>query len=147
MLFETENGGKVLEHLLLQKGKDYDSILTSAIEFAKQGKTAEILPVINQKELKEYRKSVFLDYDLNKNPDLRVDGVYHDIKEVSNLKTFVRNANRAYEQGAIAILQNDDLDNFNDIQKRVKDIFKNGEYRYDIVFVLNKGKLYKFNRD
>lgn len=131
----------------IRKGKDYESILSSAIEFAKKGKTTEILPVINQTELREYRKIVFPNYDLKKNPDLRVEGIYHDVKEVINLKTFVRNANRAYEQKAVAILQNDELDNFKDIEKRIRDIFKKGEYKYDIIFVLNKGKLYKFNRD
>ncbi|WP_172917167.1 minor capsid protein [Capnocytophaga canis] len=155
LLFEAENGGKVLEHLLLQKGKDYDSILTSAIEFAKQGKTAEILPVINQKELKEYRKSVFLDYDLNKNPDLRVDGVYYDIKEVESLKKIQRNANKASIQGAVAIIQYNGEDLTQEaMEQQVRRIFgannidKNGihNYPYQLVYFLHKGKLYKYNR-
>lgn len=155
-LFETENGGQVLEHLLLRKGKDYNSILTSAKEFAKQGKIAEILPELNQKELKAHRNVVFPNYDLNKNPDLRVDGIYHDVKEVESLKKITSNANRASTQGAIAIIQYDgsDLTEKKMIQQ-VKRIFganninENGvhNYPYKQVYFLHKGKLYKYNRD
>ncbi|GIJ96642.1 hypothetical protein CAPN001_12110 [Capnocytophaga stomatis] len=155
-LFEAENGGQVLEHLLLRKGKDYESILASAKEFAKQGKIAEILPELNQKGLKSYRKVVFPNYDLNKNPDLRVDGIYHDVKEVESLKKITSNANRASTQGAIAIIQYDgsDLTEEKMIQQ-VKRIFganninENGvhNYPYKQVYFLHNGKLYKYNRD
>lgn len=145
-LFETENGGQVLEHFLLRKGKDYESILTSAKEFAKQGKVAEILPELNQRELKEFRKIVFPNYDLNKNPDLRIDGVYHDIKEVEQLHNFIKNANRASKQGAIPILRYDNTNDFGLIKAQIEAIFKDKNYPYDIIYVLHKGKLYKYNK-
>lgn len=155
-LFTSENGGKVLEHLLLRKGKDYQSILTSAKEFAKQGKIAEILPELNQRELKEFRKIVFPNYHLNKNPDLRIDGIYHDIKEVESLKKIQRNANKAYMQGAIAIIQYDGKDLVaNVMEQQVKRIFgsnnidEKGVHNYplNLIYFLHKGKLYKYNRD
>ena len=153
-LYETENGGKVLEHRLVQREKqDYQSILTAAKRFAEEGKKAEILPEINQKELKQYRTTVFPNYKLNKNPDLRVEGVYHDIKEIESLKTITRNANRAASQGAIAILQNDNED-INDIKNGVKKVFhKNNinqegthNYPYDVIYILHKEKLYRCNK-
>ena len=153
-LYETENGGKVLEHRLVQREKqDYQSILTAAKRFAEEGKIAEILPEINQRELNRYREAVFPDYALNKNPDLRIDEVYYDIKEIESLKTITRNANRAASQGAIAILQNDNED-INDIKSGTKKVFhKNNinqegmhNYPYDIIYILHKEKLYRCNK-
>ena len=153
-LFESEQGGKVLLHRLVDRTKqDYNSIFTAAKRFAEEGKIAEILPEINQKELKQYRATVFPNYTLNKNPDLRVEGVYHDIKEIESLKTITRNANRAASQGAIAILQNDNED-INDIKNGVKKVFhKNNinqegihNYPYDVIYILHKEKLYRCNK-
>lgn len=144
-LFES-NGGKVLEHLLVNKGKDYESIFISAKEFAKRGKVAEILPELNQRELKEFRKIVFPNYDLNKNPDLRVDGVYHDIKEVEQLHNFIKNANRAIKQGAIPILQYDGNNDFELISKQMNAILKIENYPYRVVYLLHNQKLYKYNK-
>ena len=153
-LYETDNGGKVLEHRLVQREKqDYQSILTAAKRFAEEGKIAEILPEINQRELNRYREAVFPDYALNKNPDLRIDEVYYDIKEIESLKTITRNANRAASQGAIAILQNDNED-INDIKSGTKKVFhKNNinqegmhNYPYDIIYILHKEKLYRCNK-
>lgn len=153
-LYETDNRGKVLEHRLVQREKqDYQSILTAAKRFAEEGKIAEILPEINQRELNRYRETVFPDYALNKNPDLRIDKVYYDIKEIESLKTITRNANRAASQGAIAILQNDKED-INDIKSGTKKVFhKNNinqegihNYPYDVIYILHKEKLYRCNK-
>ena len=154
-LYETENGGKVLEHRLVQREKqDYQSILTAAKRFAEEGKIAEILPEINQRELNRYRETVFPDYALNKNPDLRIDEVYYDIKEIESLKTITRNANRAASQGAIAILQNDEVD-LKVAEQRIKKVFNENNrapdgtynYPYETIYFLQKGTLYKYNRD
>ena len=154
-LYETENGGKVLEHRLVQREKqDYQSILTTAKRFAEEGKIAEILPEINQKELKQYRATVFPNYKLNKNPDLRVGVSYYDIKEVTAPNNFIRNANRAASQGAIAILQNDKIA-LEVAERQIKNVFaKNNKtpqgvhnYPYETIYYLHKGVLYKYNRD
>ena len=86
-LFESEQGGKVLLHRLVDRTKqDYNSIFTAAKRFAEKGKIGEILPEINQKELNRYRATIFPNYTLNKNPDLRIDGLYYDIKEIESVK-------------------------------------------------------------
>ena len=154
-IYETDNGGKVLEHRLVQRERqDYQSILTAAKRFAEEGKIAEILPEINQRELNRYRETVFPDYALNKNPDLRIDEVYYDIKEIESLKTITRNANRAASQGAIAILQNDEVD-LKVAEQRIKKVFYENNrapdgtynYPYETIYFLQKGTLYKYNRD
>lgn len=154
-IYETDNGGKVLEHRLVQRERqDYQSILTAAKRFAEEGKIAEILPEINQRELNRYRETVFPDYALNKNPDLRIDEVYYDIKEIESLKTITRNANRAASQGAIAILQNDEVD-LKVAEQRIKKVFNENNrapdgtynYPYETIYFLQKGTLYKYNRD
>ena len=154
-LYETDNGGKVLEHRLVQREKqDYQSILTAAKRFAEEGKIAEILPEINQRELNRYRETVFPDYALNKNPDLRIDKVYYDIKEVTAPNNFIRNANRAASQGAIVILQNDEIA-LEVAERQIKKVFAENNktpqgvhnYPYETIYFLHKGVLYKYNRD
>jgi len=154
-LFESEQGGKVLLHRLVDRTKqDYNSIFTAAKRFAEEGKIAEILPEINQKELNRYRATVFPNYKLNKNPDLRVGLSYYDIKEVTAPNNFIRNANRAASQGAIAILQNDKIA-LEVAERQIKNVFaKNNKtpqgvhnYPYETIYYLHKGVLYKYNRD
>ena len=155
-LFESKNGGKVLEHRLVKQGEDYNSIFTAAKEFAKQGKIAEILPIINQKEFKDYRKIVFPDYFFNKNPDLRIDRIYFDVKEVKSIKGVQGNANKAALQGAIVIIQYNGEDlTIDKMKQQAKRIFgknninqnKGHNYPYNVMFYLHKQKLYKYNKD
>jgi len=149
--------GSVSEHLLVQKQSDYKSILQAATEFAKQGQNAEILPILHRKEFTDFRKVVFPEYSLDKNPDLRVGKLYYDIKEVENPGKFIKNANRAMKQDAIAILQYDGDDLTEKIMKKqAKAIFghKNinpttnkSHYEKDSLYFLHKGKLHKYDRD
>lgn len=152
--FNTEKGS-VLKHLLYRKGEDHKAIMETAKVFAKNGSYIEILPEINRKGFEKFREIVFPNFNLNKNPDLRIDGVYYDVKRVSNFNEFTRNANRASKQNSIAILVfNDTLDERKMLQLKDRiygknNINKNGEPNYDkkIFYVLNKGKLHKYNRD
>ncbi len=156
-IYEYENGGKVLLHDLVDtQATDYNSILLAAKEFAKKGDVSEILPIINNKEIKQYRSIVFPNYNLNKNPDLRINEVYHDIKEVKSIKASQGNANNAAKQNAIAIIQYDGKDLTNKLMKQQAErIFNknniNNEgkhnYLFKIVYFLHNGKLYKYNRD
>ena len=152
--FNTEKGS-VLKHLLYRKGEDHKAIMETAKVFAKNGSYIEILPEINRKGFEKFREIVFPNFNLNKNPDLRIDGVYYDVKRVSNFNEFTRNANRASKQNSIAILVfNDTLDERKMLQLKDRiygknNIDKNGKPNYDkeIFYVLNKGKLHKYNRD
>ena len=153
-VFNTEKGS-VLKHLLYRKGEDHKAIMETAKVFAKNGSYIEILPEINRKGFEKFREIVFPNFNLNKNPDLRIDGVYYDVKRVSNFNEFTRNANRASKQNSIAILVfNDTLDERKMLQLKDRiygknNIDKNGKPNYDkeIFYVLNKGKLHKYNRD
>ena len=152
--FNTEKGS-VLKHLLYRKGEDHKAIIETAKVFAKNDSYIEILPEINRKGFEKFREIVFPNFNLNKNPDLRIDGVYYDVKRVSNFNEFTRNANRASKQNSIAILVfNDTLDERKMLQLKDRiygknNIDKNGKPNYDkeIFYVLNKGKLHKYNRD
>ncbi|HAO08190.1 MAG TPA: hypothetical protein DCQ50_14670 [Chryseobacterium sp.] len=148
--------GSVSEHILAPKQKDYESILQTATELAKEGQKAEILPIINRKDFKEYRKTVFPEYELDKNPDLRAGKLYYDIKEVESLNNCMKNANRAAKQDAIAVIRYDGKDLTEEkMQQQAKRIFgknnidQSGNHNYpkDIFYFLKNGKLHKYNRD
>ncbi len=148
--------GSVSEHILAPKQKDYESILQTATELAKDGQKAEILPIVNRKDFKEYRKTVFPGYELDKNPDLKAGKLYYDIKEVESLSNCMKNANRAAKQDAIAVIRYDGEDLTDEkMQQQAKRIFgknnidKSGNHNYpkDTVYFLKDGKLHKYNRD
>lgn len=156
-ILKTENGGSVLKHILYKKGDDHKEISLAAKLFAEKGLVAEILPEINRKGFEHFRAVVFPNYSLKKNPDLRIDGVYYDLKRVDNIKNFVKNANRAYKQSSVAILQFDEYA----LSDREKISIKNAiygtnnkskqtgkpHYGKSYFYIMNKGKLYKYNRD
>lgn len=147
-LFQTKKG-IVSEHILIKKGNDYNDILTTAKEFAKKGKIAELMPEINQKE-RTIRNVVFPNLSSKtSNPDLRVGNAFYDIKRPKAIKNIVGNSNGASKQGAIAVISDTQLDKpLTDaiMKERVKDIFKNKHYLFDEVVFIKKGKLVVFNR-
>ncbi|UDQ55011.1 minor capsid protein [Chryseobacterium indologenes] len=156
-VIQESKKGKISEHILLNKGEDYPNIKNVAEQFLKNGsKEIELMPEINSKSLNSYRDKIFPGYDHNKNPDLRIDGTYYDVKRVETMKNVQRNANRASEQKAIAVIdyQGDDLTE-EKMKQQAKRIFgKNnindkGEHNYpgDTLYFSHKGKLYKYNRE
>lgn len=156
-VIQERKKGKITEHILLNKGEDYPNIKNVAQQFLKDGsKNIEIMPEINAKSLHKFREKIYPNYDLMKNPDLRIDGKYYDVKRVESLKNIQRNANRASEQKAIAVLdyQGDDLTE-EKMKQQAKRIFgKNnindkGEHNYpmDTLYFSHKGKLHKYNRE
>lgn len=149
--------GKISQHSLVNKGEDYESILEIAKQFLADGsKNIELMPELNSQSLTSYRAKVFPKYKLLKNPDLRIDEEYFDVKRIENVKNFQRNANRAYNQDAIAVLEynGDDLTQ-EKMQQQAKRIFgknnvnSDGEHQYkkDVLYFSHKGKLYKYNRE
>lgn len=120
-LHKFNNGGIVLEHVLVDKAKtDYKRNLEIAIDHAKNGKKVEILPIIHAKET-ELREIIFPNFNKHpKNPDLRIDNEYFE-----------------EEQPILPI-------NFNKIKNRIKQ----GSKQADNVIInmhtkINKGKQYK----
>ncbi len=156
-VLKTKNGGKVLKHILYKKGNDHREITLAAKLFAERGSEVEIMPEINRKGFEKFRTVVFPNYNLKKNPDLRIDGGYYDVKRVDNIKNFVKNANRASNQNAIAVLKYDGKDLTSEMMNRVKHrIFSvnnvnpnTGKHNYPFnhFYFLHNGKLYKQKRD
>lgn len=156
-ILKKSDKGEISEHLLLNRGEDYPNIKKVAELFLKQGsKQIELLPEINSKNLARFRSKVFPDYDLIKNPDLRIDKNYYDVKRVENLKNIQRNANRASNQNAVAVIDylGDDLTEEKMLQQSKRIFGKNnvndkGEHQYkqDKIYFSYKGKLYKYNRE
>lgn len=81
-LFESENGGKVLEHFLCEKGDDYQSVLASAKWFAKQGKKVTVLPRFNSPLKSEVYKQLFAELEgtpyWGKCPDFKVGNSFYE---------------------------------------------------------------------
>lgn len=140
----------VYEHLLVKKEDDYAELKTIAKELAKNGKRTELLPEINEKE-RTLRSTVFPNYkkSLKTNPDLRNGNEYFDLKRPQSIRRILKNANKASNQGAIAIISDSFLDKkLTDriMDERAKDIFKSKEYKMNtVVFKIGK-KLIVYNR-
>lgn len=155
VIYESSKG-KVSEHILTQQGKDYKTITEVSKLFAKKGNNVELMPILNRKELQSFREKVFPNYDLLKNPDIRVNNTYYDIKEVESFSKIQRNANRAGKQGSVAVIKFED-ESFSEVkmQQQAKRIFgdnnidENGVHNYPFneVYFYHKGKLYKYNRE
>lgn len=148
-LFESKNGGKVLEHRLVKQGEDYSDIVKVANAFAKQGKIVEIMPEIYKTE-RTIRNIIFPNLQSKtSNPDLKIGNKYYDVKRPSSIRNIEGNANKASKQGAIAIISDSRLDKElteRMINERIKNIFKNKYYKYNTIYIHLKEELRLFNR-
>ena len=152
----TNGKGKVLKHLLAsEKAEDFKEVLESAKLFADDNKIVEMMPVISDKNLFEFRKKVFPNYNLLKNPDLRIDKVYMDVKRPERIGNIQGNANKAFKQLSIAIIHTGKIKiTKKQIENRVKDIYragninKDGNHNYNLpyIYFLVEGKLYKYKK-
>lgn len=153
--FETvkafKNGGSVKKHLLVNtNAEDYNDILNVSNAFAKQGKKVEILPEIHISEPKARKKILSKLDHKSSNPDLKVDGVYMDVKRPKAIKNITGNANQASKQSAVAVISDSQLDkkmNEEIMTKRAEAILneKNKEnYSSDEIYFFNDGKLFKY---
>lgn len=148
---EFKNGGSVKKHLLVNtNAEDYNDILNVSNAFAKQGKKVEILPEIHISEPKARKKILSKLDHKSSNPDLRIDGVYMDVKRPKAIKNITGNANQASKQSAVAVISDSQLDkkmNEEIMTKRAEAILneKNKEnYSSDEIYFFNDGKLFKY---
>ena len=129
----------------MKQGEDYNSIFTAAKEFAKQGKIAEIMPEIPEKE-RTIRNIIFPNLQSKtSNPDLKIGNKYYDVKRPSSIRNIEGNANKASKQGAIAIISDSRLDKELTerlMEIRAKSILGNGFYTKKILVYLKDGNLY-----
>ncbi len=137
----------VTQHILVDTTKsDYEEVLEVATAFANQGKQAELLPEINAKD-KKLRNQILQKYKQEtKNPDLRVDGKYYDVKAPENIERINNNANKASKQGCIAIIHNKHLKlDADKIERESNEILKSKGYKQNEVYFYSNGKLNDFN--
>ena len=153
---DNETGGGVFIHLLVNKeAGDYKDVLNVALAFAKLGKDVKILPIIADRETLKYRQKIFTNYppQLLKNPDIRIDEFYLDIKRPLEIKNITKNANSASSQGAIAVISDCNLNNKMNadiLNKRALAIFNNENrenYLFNELYFFTEKKLIKYNRD
>lgn len=79
--FNDVCGGIVLVHKLVNaEDSDYLLLIDIATHLAKEGKTVELLPRLHEKDI-DYRKKVLPGVRVNKNPDLRIDGLYWEVEQ------------------------------------------------------------------
>jgi len=81
-----ENGGKVLQHKLVNKllnqyKRDFDTNYEIALYHAEKGAKAEILPILNGKE-KEIIAKILPNKKDSVFPDLRIDDIYFEVESV-----------------------------------------------------------------
>ena len=82
----VDNGGVVREHYLADKqAKDYPTVLRVANLKANEGKRVDIMPTFSSQKDPQY-KIIFPDAKLNKNPDLRINGILWEVEETDSLK-------------------------------------------------------------
>lgn len=153
-----KNGkGSVLEHLLIDPtADDYKEVMQTAKLFADNGHMVELMPEVKGKSFLKYRSKIYPNYELLSNPDLRIDGVYYDVKRPSAIKNIQKRVNEAYlKQKSIGVIHIENRFKISDtiLKKRMDDIFSkknasNGKPNYPLntIYVVINGKLKKFNR-
>jgi hypothetical protein len=78
--YSNTNGGIVLIHKLVDTSdNDYDLLVAIGIVLADEGKKVELLPKLHERDV-DFRCKVLPGVRLNKNPDLRINGVYWEVE-------------------------------------------------------------------
>ncbi len=121
-VFETifkHGKGSVTRHIGVDtKAGDYKIIEKVAKEKAKLGHTVEILPEIQMNDL-ERRKSVLPGVKGVKNPDLRIDGLYVDVKSPESAKKVVTRIMQGADQADAVIVDWHSHYNFGKMKKTI----------------------------
>ncbi len=137
----------VTQHILVDTTKsDYEEVLEVATAFANQGKQAELLPEIDYSERKLRNKILQKYKEFTKNPDLRVNDLYYDVKAPKSVGKITKNANTASEQG-IAIIHTKyfKLDRIS-MDEKAEGIFESEFYHHSQVYFFTTGKLHHFTK-
>ncbi|HYE53639.1 MAG TPA: hypothetical protein VD996_02310 [Chitinophagaceae bacterium] len=146
-IYVHESGGIVWRHRLVEvNGIDYDEVFEVAVDKAMMGCEVHILPILPEDD--PLRKIVFANAKDRKCPDLKIDGVYTEIKtphgELHQNK-ISNNIKYAHEQADNIILRlNQDFD-IQILLRIVKGRFKSHDLLNKIKFKMN-GIYYTFQR-
>jgi Phage Mu protein F like protein len=150
-LKKFKNGGVLRQHLNVDiENGEYKDNREAGLLLAQEGGDYSIMPTIDANNITA-RKLVFPNLQSQtSNPDLRnnTDNYYVDVKRPKDYRNIQGNANKAYEQGAIALLKDTNM-KFDEkvIEKRVEGIFNTKYYQFDEVYAIINGKLLKYKRD
>jgi hypothetical protein len=139
-----DNGGVLFEHLIADMNEDdFDELKIIAYQFAIMGHIVYIQPIVRVGvESKNYRDMIFsgLISKGNKNPDLRIDNFYADLKRCK-YKNIGKNMNDAAEQGAIAIISDKKILFEEGAVKKVKSKLSTNKYPYSFAYLYEKGEI------
>lgn len=143
-VIEHKNGGYVDIHADYKPNpKDHKLLLEIAHEKAKEGHRVELLPKID-KATDPGRKTTLAGAIEGKNPDLRINGEYVEVKSPTSHKKVITRIHEAADQADIAIIN---LPHPHKIGKKmVEEIFKN---KPDLKYfeLREKGKYTRFSRE
>lgn len=143
-----KTGSSVSVHLLTNKNaEDYKDILNAAKAFARKDNDVKLLPEIYVSEQKA-RQKIFKGLNSKtSNPDLCIDTTYLDIKRPLTIENILKNAIRASNQGAEAVIIDKHFSiNRDSIQKLADSIFIDKNYKQSAVHFMIKRTLYTINR-
>lgn len=144
--FDTVHSGNntVKIHTLRNTGQpDYNAVFNAAVQFAKKNEEVLIMPEIHSSETAARH---LLGLSGTTNPDLRIDGVYVDVKSPTKTRNIVRNAVAAARQNAIACIT-DDLCTINPASTKYwgDKILNDKNYPFNEVYFKIQGKIIKYN--
>ena len=129
---------------LLKKEKDFQDKLNVSNALADSGKEVEISPIIPEAE-KELRNKILPGVIGNKNPDLRVNGEYYEVRRPknSNARAISQNIRKASHQAAnVIIILNEKVDK-QELERITKGRFKTETNLKKIMFYY-RGELTEF---
>ena len=143
---QYKNGGEVLVHKLInKKASDYKDILTIAISFAKQGKTAKLTPILHYKsELYQeiYRTLSGTKYS-RKCPDLKIDNYFYEYENFTppfRLRKLSRMLSHGGKQSSRIIINNNKGASDTYLRRYIHSQIRQGAY-FDEVWAYEKGKV------
>lgn len=141
--------GEVRTHLAYRGADDVDRVMDVAKAFADQYGNCDINCEV-WKELTDVRSRLFpeLPTDSKANPDLRTKFGLVDVKSPTSHLNFVSNANVASrDQHSIACITTHRMAiTEQQLRDRIEALWKEEDYKHDILFVYHNGVLTKYNR-
>jgi hypothetical protein len=106
MIFTHSSGGLVLKHEFVDANtSDYREVYEIAVDKALCGCIVQILPVLNEHD--PLRVSIFAGAKKRKCPDLRINGVYAEVKtpnDILHARKINKNIKAAHEQADYVII-------------------------------------------
>ena len=149
--YEAEDGTQlqVNRKTDIEKGPDYDNLLTVGKVLADAGIIVDILPEIHANET-ELRNELLPGVKGDKNPDLTIGGEYAEMKTpaepITSAAIQKRIADAAKQADKVVILLTGDYGHI-DLAAIAKERFKRIPNITSIIFVTNDGEYTEYNRD